>query len=69
MALRALAGLVQFIFIEFEITLTAVCGCNDQMIIGMLKTLDKMPKVILRIFRRYLQMPGDINQVHGTIPQ
>ena len=64
---RTLAGLVQFIFIKFEITLTAVCGRNDQTIIGMLKTLDKMPEVILRIFLGHLQMPGNVHQIHGTI--
>jgi hypothetical protein len=67
MTFRALAGFVQFIFIKFETTLTAVCGCNYQTIIGMLKTLDKMPDIILRIFLSYPQMPGDINQIHGTI--
>lgn len=67
MAVRALAGLVQFVFIKGKITLTAVCRRNNQTIIGMLKALDKMPDIILRIFLRYLQMPGDTNQVHGTI--
>jgi hypothetical protein len=67
MAFRALAGLVQFIFIKFEVTLTAVYGCNDQTIIGMFKALDKMPEVIRNIFLRYPQMTGDIHQVHGTV--
>ena len=50
MALRALAGLVQFIFIKCKVTLTAVCRRNYQKAIGMLKALDKMPEVILHIF-------------------
>jgi hypothetical protein len=53
MAVRALAGLVQFVFIKGKITLTAVCRRNNQTIIGMFKALDKMP--------------SDINQVYGTI--
>jgi len=67
MTFRAPAGLVQFILIKGKITLPAVCGCNNQTIIGMIKTLDKMPEVIRNIFLRYLQMPGDFHQVHGTI--
>jgi hypothetical protein len=50
MAVRALTGLVQFIFIKGEVTPTAVCWCNYQSIIGMLKALDKMTEVIFHIF-------------------
>jgi hypothetical protein len=35
----------------------------------MIKTLDKMLEVILRIFLRYLQMPRDFHQVHGIVPE
>jgi hypothetical protein len=69
MALRALAGLVQFISIKGKVTLTAVCRCNYQTIIGMLEAFDKMPEVIFHIFLRYLQMAGDLNQVHGAVPE
>ncbi len=50
MAVRALTWFVQFIFIKGEVTLTAVCWCNYQSIIGMLKALDKMTEVIFHIF-------------------
>jgi hypothetical protein len=69
MAVRALAGLVQFIFIKGKVTLTAVCRCNYQAIVGMLEALDKMMEVILHIFVRYLQMSGNANQVHGIVPE
>jgi hypothetical protein len=69
MAVRAFAGLVQFIFIKCKVTSTAVCRCNYKAIIGMLKTLDKMPEVIFHVFVRYLQMPGDLNQIHGIVPE